>query len=70
MLCLLQVDNEQFSKIMNLIESGKKEGATLGTGGKRFGDQGFYIQPTVFMDVKDHMRIAQEEVTRYIMYLN
>lgn len=47
---------------MSLIESGKKEGATLVTGGGRLGDKGYYVQPTVFADVKDDMKIAKEEV--------
>ena len=47
---------------MNLIEAGKKEGATLQCGGKRVGTKGFFVEPTVFSDVEDHMRIAKEEV--------
>ena len=50
------------NKILELIESGKKEGAKMCVGGSRKGDKGFYIEPTVFADVKDHMRIAEEEV--------
>ena len=50
------------NKILELIESGKKEGAKLECGGKRKGDKGYFIEPTVFSDVKDNMRIAREEV--------
>ena len=57
-----QVDKEQFDKILDLIESGKKEGAKLECGGERHGQRGYFIQPTVFSDVKDDMRIATEEV--------
>jgi acyl-CoA reductase-like NAD-dependent aldehyde dehydrogenase len=57
-----QIDNEQFTKILELIESGKKEGARLLTGGARLGDKGFFVQPTVFADVTDKMRIAREEI--------
>jgi aldehyde dehydrogenase (NAD+) len=57
-----QVCDEQFQKIMDLIESGKKQGAKLVCGGKRFGDKGYFIEPTVFADVKDDMRIAREEI--------
>lgn len=45
-----------------MIESGKKEGATLQCGGARVGDEGYFVQPTVFSDVKDDMKIAKEEV--------
>ena len=63
-LNIAQVDEEHFTKfnIMSLIESGKKEGAKLIAGGERFGEKGYYIKPTVFSDVQDHMTIAQEEV--------
>lgn len=49
-------------KILSLIESGKSEGAKMCYGGKRVGDKGYYIEPTVFADVQDNMRIAKEEV--------
>jgi len=57
-----QVDQEQFDKILGLIESGKKEGAKLECGGGRSGDKGYFIQPTVFSGVEDNMRIAKEEI--------
>ncbi|QHO43020.1 Aldehyde dehydrogenase family 2 member [Arachis hypogaea] len=47
-----QVDKKQFEKILSYIEHGKKEGATLLYGGKRLGDKGYYIEPTIFSDVK------------------
>lgn len=45
-----------------MIDSGKKQGASLVTGGSRIGDKGYFVQPTVFADVKDDMKIAKEEV--------
>ncbi|XP_063345791.1 aldehyde dehydrogenase 1A1-like [Pelmatolapia mariae] len=57
-----QIDQKQFNKIMELIESGKREGATLECGGSPGGQQGLFIQPTVFSNVRDHMRIAKEEI--------
>lgn len=47
---------------MDLIESGKKEGARLEYGGVAVGEKSLFIQPTIFSGVKDHMRIAKEEV--------
>ena len=47
---------------MDLIESGKNEGAKLECGGDRSSDKGYFVQPTVFTDVQDNMRIAKEEV--------
>ena len=57
-----QIDNEQFTKILDLIEAGKKDGAKLECGGKRFGQVGYFVEPTVFSNVTDEMRIAKEEI--------
>uniref|UniRef100_A0A8K9WXF8 Aldehyde dehydrogenase 1 family, member A3 n=1 Tax=Oncorhynchus mykiss TaxID=8022 RepID=A0A8K9WXF8_ONCMY len=57
-----QIDQKQFDKILELIDSGKKEGAKLECGGVAMEDTGLYIQPAVFSHVKDHMRIAKEEI--------
>ena len=61
---ILQVDQEQMDKIMDLIESGKKEGANLACGGERIGDKGYFVQPTVFTEVKDNMRIKRRFLGR------
>lgn len=47
---------------MDLIENGKKEGARLEYGGAPVSNKSLFIQPTIFSGVKDHMRIAKEEV--------
>jgi len=57
-----QIDQEQMEKILEMIESGKKEGAKLQTGGVKKGDKGYFIESTVFSDVTDNMRIAREEI--------
>lgn len=57
-----QIDSTQTEKIIELIESGKKQGARLVTGGKRAGQKGYFVEPTVFADVTDDMRIAREEI--------
>ncbi len=57
-----QVDKAQFDKILSYVEAGKKEGAQCVTGGKRFGDRGFFIEPTIFTGVKDTMSIAKDEI--------
>lgn len=57
-----QIDEGQMNKILQYIESGKKEGATLQAGGCRHGDKGYFIKPTVFSDVTDGMKIAKEEI--------
>jgi aldehyde dehydrogenase (NAD+) len=62
-----QISQEQTDKIMGYIELGKKEGAKLLTGGKRLGEKGYFIEPTVFDNVKDEMKIAREEIFGPVM---
>jgi len=52
-------------KILDLIESGKRNGAKLETGGVRLGEKGFFVQPTVFSNVQDNHKIAREEVRSF-----
>ena len=62
-----QVDQAQFDRVMGYIDSGRDEGATLACGGKRVGDRGYFIEPTVFADVQDEMKIAREEIFGPVM---
>ena len=62
-----QVSQEQFDRVMGYITAGQKEGAKLLTGGKRVGHKGYFIEPTVFTDVKDSMKIAREEIFGPVM---
>ena len=62
-----QVDQAQFDKIMSYIEKGKSSGAACVTGGERFGDKGYYVQPTVFDGVTDDMPIATDEIFGPVM---
>jgi acyl-CoA reductase-like NAD-dependent aldehyde dehydrogenase len=57
-----QVDQAQFDKIMSYIDQGKQAGAHCVAGGKRAGDRGYFVQPTVFANVTDEMAIAKEEI--------
>ena len=50
------------TKILGYIEAGQKDGATLLTGGKRHGTKGYFVEPTIFSDVQDNMKIAKEEI--------
>ncbi|EXB37032.1 Aldehyde dehydrogenase family 2 member C4 [Morus notabilis] len=64
-----QVDKAQFDKILSYIEHGKREGATLLTGGKAIGNRGYYIEPTIFTDVKEDMLIVKDEIFGPVMAL-
>ena len=63
----------QLDKVLGYIESGKREGARLVTGGMRLVDgdfaQGQYVAPTVFADCRDDMRIVREEIFGPVMCL-
>lgn len=58
------VSKKQFDRVMSYIELGQQEGARLLAGGKARPDKGngFFIEPTCFVDVRNDMRIAQEEI--------
>jgi aldehyde dehydrogenase (NAD+) len=59
------ISEPQWTKIQGLINSGIEQGATLVTGGAGRPDgleQGYYVKPTVFRDVKNDMEIAREEI--------
>uniref|UniRef100_A0A9J8DHA0 aldehyde dehydrogenase (NAD(+)) n=1 Tax=Cyprinus carpio carpio TaxID=630221 RepID=A0A9J8DHA0_CYPCA len=64
-----QVDEEQFQKILGYISSGKRDGAKLMCGGEAAADHGYFIQPTIFRDVKDDMTIAREEIFGPVMQI-
>lgn len=56
------ISEEQFNKVMRYIELGQQEGAKLLAGGQRLGDKGYFVRPTVFDEVDNAMKIAQEEI--------
>ena len=62
-----QVSEEQFDRILGYIDAGQKDGAKMLVGGSRQGNQGYFIQPTVFSGVEDKMKIAQEEIFGPVM---
>ena len=59
---ILQVSKEQFDKILDMCKQGEEQGAKLECGGKRLGDKGYYIEPTVFSNVQDDNIIATDEI--------
>jgi aldehyde dehydrogenase (NAD+) len=60
------VSEEHMKKVLAYVELGRREGARLVAGGKREVDgtrsDGWFVQPTVFIDVKPASRLAQEEI--------
>jgi betaine-aldehyde dehydrogenase len=60
------VSQQHLEKVLYYIDLGKQEGATIACGGSRIVkdglDKGYFVEPTVFVDVKQDMRIVQEEI--------
>jgi len=59
------VSHDQMQTVLGYIEAGKKDGARLLAGGNQVhvdGSNGFFIEPTIFGDVKNNMKVAQEEI--------
>lgn len=60
------ISEEQMNTVLNYIDIGVKEGATLAYGGKRMTEgeyaKGFFVEPTIFTDVTPDMRIVKEEI--------
>lgn len=61
------VSAKQQQTVLEYIEKGKEEGARLVAGGGKIEGKGFYVQPTIFADVEDHMVIAREEIFGPVM---
>ena len=57
-----QINEGQLNKICACVDVGVKEGARVLVGGKRYGEKGAFMQPTLLVDVKNDMTVAQEEI--------
>jgi acyl-CoA reductase-like NAD-dependent aldehyde dehydrogenase len=56
------VSQEQLTRVRGYLEEGHAAGARALCGGKQWGDEGYYIEPTVFVDVKPEFSIVREEI--------
>ncbi len=59
------VSQEQLDRIMGYVRSGINDGGTAVAGGQRMGGDlsaGYFVEPTIFVDISDEMRIAKEEI--------
>ncbi|CAH7665803.1 aldehyde dehydrogenase [Phakopsora pachyrhizi] len=65
-----QISQLQYDRIMAYIKSGKEEGAKCVLGGNRFGNEGYFIEPTIFTDTKPEMKIMQEEIFGPVVAIN
>ncbi len=56
------VSQTQLDRVTGFLRSGVEQGASFAVGGARVGDSGYFVAPTVIVDIKDHMRVVQEEI--------
>jgi phenylacetaldehyde dehydrogenase len=56
------VSDEQFQRVTGFLESGRTEGAEVVTGGKRHGNEGYFVEPTVLTRTTPQMRVVREEI--------
>jgi betaine-aldehyde dehydrogenase len=61
------VSREQQERVLTYIEAGRQEGAKLAAGGGNGADRGYFVQPTIFYDASNDMRIAREEIFGPVM---
>src|SRR5271167_4254577 len=56
------VSEEQMRRVTGFLDSGREDGATTITGGGRFGDHGYFVEPTVITNTRPEMKIVREEI--------
>ena len=56
------VSEEQLQRVTHYLSAGKQDGACFVTGGKRHGERGYFVQPTVIKDARPDMSIVREEI--------
>jgi phenylacetaldehyde dehydrogenase len=56
------VSDEQLRRVTGYLDSGREAGATAVTGGGRFGDKGYFVEPTVITNIRPDMAIVREEI--------
>jgi len=56
------ISRQQMESVLSYVHTGREEGARLTHGGSRVGDQGYFVQPTIFTEVNNDMKIAREEI--------
>jgi phenylacetaldehyde dehydrogenase len=61
------ISDKQLRRVLGMIEGGVASGARLVTGGKRVGDRGFYVEPTILANPKPDAQIVREEIFGPVM---
>ncbi|WP_022975228.1 aldehyde dehydrogenase family protein [Nevskia ramosa] len=56
------VSQVQFDRVSGYMAAGKTEGASLATGGNRWGNEGYFVEPTLIINAPDSAKVVQEEI--------
>jgi len=56
------VSEEQLNRVCGYLDSGFSEGAKAVAGGRKVGDKGYFVQPTVLVNTNEKMKVVQEEI--------
>ena len=56
------VSDEQFQRVTGFLESGRQDGVEVVTGGKRHGNEGYFVEPTVLTRTTPEMKVVREEI--------
>ena len=56
------VSQEQLDRVTGFLQSGREAGASVVTGGKRFGQSGYFVEPTILADTTADMAVRREEI--------
>src|ERR1700728_3736747 len=62
------VSDEQFRRVTGYLQSGKSDGATALAGGGRFGDRGYFVEPTVLTNTRPDMKVVREEIFGPVLF--
>ncbi len=54
--------DEQFTKVLGYLDSGRGDGAAAVVGGSREGDRGYFVQPTILTNTSNEMKVVREEI--------
>jgi len=56
------VSKKQMDRVLGYVDLGKNDGASVITGGRQHGSQGYFVEPTVLVETRNDMRVVQEEI--------
>jgi phenylacetaldehyde dehydrogenase len=56
------VSQEQLERVLGYLDAGKQEGAQAVCGGTRYGDKGYFVEPTVLVNTNEKMKVVREEI--------